>query len=134
MRTITLFDYGDKVSPTPVWVALHALENIEPDIAEKILQAKEGVGVVTDANITQGKVVYSIEWRSPMRPDYNAWFSEDEVRPAEEQEDFAYIPFDEYRNDWRSVNKPGAVNFRNDMINALKKEINKTIIKAIKKS
>ena len=131
MRTITLFDYGDKVSPTAVWVALQAIEDCAEDVQKHIEQAKKGVGVITDVYITQGRVKYSVEWRTPIAPNYVAWFEEDELRSAMVEETFELIPFDAYRNDWRSTNREYEKQLREDLKKSLDKSLRKLIANKI---
>ena len=131
MRIITLFDYGDKVSPTPDWVALRADEDSPSEMAEMKNQAENGVGVITGATITQGKVMYSVEWRTRIAPDYMAWFAEEELRSADEPADFSSIPFDKYRDDWRSENTKSKKEFRQQLRDEIQQHLKKMMEEAI---
>lgn len=113
MKNLILYEYGDKVSLTPAYVAMRAIEESEEDVERHILEAKDAVGVIVGITFHGDIFYYSIKWvRGFHHPSVCAWFRGFEVCSQGAKFDWTQIPFDEYRSDPCSENNISNKQFR----------------------
>lgn len=121
MKNLILYEHGDKVSLTPAYVAMRAIEEREKDVERHILEAKDAIGVVVGITFNGENFYYSIEWiRGHHHPSVCAWFYDFEVCSPGAQFDWTQIPFDEYRSHPCSTNHISHKQFREQIIEEIK--------------
>lgn len=129
MKNLILYEIGDKVSLTPAYVAMRAIEESEEDVERHILEAKDAIGVVVDITFNGDNFHYSIKWiQGHYHPSVCAWFYDFEVCSPEAKFDWTQIPFDEYRSNPYSTNHISHKQFRKQVTEEIKISIQQKLL------
>lgn len=129
MKKINVFEIGDVVRLSPVWVALNTVKSNAKAPAPF---AKHTRGVITDV-VMRGDLVprYSVAWKGLVKPNQVAWFKHEELCPINVKIDWDNIPWDKYAEDVRSVNNRRNMEFMREMGAEIKAAIERSITEAV---